>query len=202
MFVNRALDGMSPSTGDSRNIRDETFPVGQDENVDKTNLRNCLSIQSPADEKNPVVREAPDDPRTLWVEYDAQGDRHKTWRDFTREATFEISKDWPFDDGRSALLYMVKHFEKHGGDGLSWLASWSRQKEISEHERTAIEVRCLITCLHLSGTYDQLNSPCLASMQTVARRIAQIVEAYHPAEVNTVTYIKLRSGDSAGQGVG
>ena len=51
-----------------------------------------------------------------------------------REATFEISWDWPFDDGRSALLYMVKHFEKHGGDGLSWLASWSRQKEISEHE--------------------------------------------------------------------
>ena len=61
---------------------------------------------------------------------------------------------------------------------MSWLASWSRQKEISKHERTAIEMRCLITCLHLSGTYDQLNSPCLASMETVARRIAQIVEAY------------------------
>ena len=83
---------------------------------------------------------------------------------------------WPFD-GRSALVYMVKHFEKHGGDGLSWLASWSRQKEIIEHERTAIEMRCLVTCLHLSGMYDQLNSPCLASMETVARRVAQIVEA-------------------------
>ena len=40
------------------------------------------------------------------------------------EATFEMYKDWSYDDGRSALLYMVKHFEKHGGDGLSWLASW------------------------------------------------------------------------------
>ena len=39
-------------------------------------------------------------------------------------------------------------------------------------------MRCLITCLHLSGTYGQLNSPCLASMETVAWRIAQIVEAY------------------------
>ena len=39
-------------------------------------------------------------------------------------------------------------------------------------------MRCLITSLHLSGTYDQLNSPCLASMETVDRRIAQIVEAY------------------------
>ena len=37
-------------------------------------------------------------------------------------------KDWPFDDGRSALLYMVKHLEKHGGDGLGWLATWLRQK--------------------------------------------------------------------------
>ena len=136
MFVNRAVEGMLPSPGDLRNIRDETFPVGQDESVDKANLRNRLSIQSPADEGNPGVRELPDDLRTLWIEYDAHGDRHKAWRDFTREATFEISKDWPFDDGRSALLYMVKHFEKRGGDGLSWLASWSRQKEISEHERT------------------------------------------------------------------
>ena len=76
-------------------FRDETFPVGQDENVDKANLRN-RSIESPADEESFVVGEAPDDLRTLWVEYDAQGDRHKTWRDFTREATFEISKDWPF----------------------------------------------------------------------------------------------------------
>ena len=175
MFMNRAVDGMLPSPGDFRNIRDETSPVGQDEKADKTNLRNRLSIQFSTDEDNPVVQEPPDN---LWVEYDAHGDRHKAWRDFTREATFEISKDWPFDDGRSALLYMVKHFEKHGGDGLSWLASWSRQKEISEHERTAIEMRCLVTCLHLSGTYDQLNSPCLASMETVACRIAQVVEGY------------------------
>ena len=35
------------------------------------------------------------------------------WRDFAREATFEIYKYWPFDDGRSTLLYMVKHFEKN-----------------------------------------------------------------------------------------
>ena len=39
-------------------------------------------------------------------------------------------------------------------------------------------MKCLITCIHLSGTYNQLNSPCLASKETVARRIAQIVEAY------------------------
>ena len=118
------------------------------------------------------------EPGNVWIDNDAHGDPHKAWRDFTREATFEIYKDWPIDDGRSALLYMVKHFVKHGGDGLSWLANWLRLKEINEHERTSIEMRCFITCLYLSGTYDQLNSPCLASVETVARRIAQIVEAY------------------------
>ena len=64
LFVNRAVDGMLPSPGDPRNIRDETFVVGQDESVDKTNLRNRLSIQSPTDEENPGVRESPDDLRT------------------------------------------------------------------------------------------------------------------------------------------
>ena len=176
-FVDRAVDGMLPSPGALRNIRDETFPVSGDESGDKKNLRDRLSIRPSTDEEHPGTRELPDDLRTLWIEYDARGDRHRAWWDFTREATLEIYKDWPFDDGRSAVLYMVKNFEKHDGDGLSWLASWLRQKEISENERTSIEMRCLITCLHLSGTYDRLNSPCLASMETVVRRIAQIVEA-------------------------
>ena len=91
---------------------DETFPASQDESGDKANLRDRLSIRSPTDEENLGAREPPDDLLTLWIEYDAHGDRHKAWRDFTREATFEIHKGWPFDDGRSALLYMVKHFEK------------------------------------------------------------------------------------------
>ena len=119
MFVNSAVDFMLLSPGDLRNIRDETFPVSRDESGDNANLSNRLSIQPPTDEENPGAMEPPDDLRTLSIEYDAHGDRHKAWLDFTREATFEICKDWPFDDGRSAPLYMVKHFEKHGGDGSS-----------------------------------------------------------------------------------
>ena len=57
-------------------------------------------------------------------------------------------------------MFMIKHFD--GGDGLSWLASWLRQNEVGEGEGNSIEMRCLITCLHLCGTYDQLNVPCLA----------------------------------------
>ena len=93
MFVNRAVDGMSPSPGDFRNIRGDTSLVCQDEKADKTNLRNRLSVQSAIDEDNPFVKEPPDFLRTLWVECDAHGDRHKAWREFTHEATFETSKD-------------------------------------------------------------------------------------------------------------
>ena len=53
-FVNRAVDGMWPSPGDPRNIRDETFPVSLDESGNKANLRNRLSIQSRLMRKTPV----------------------------------------------------------------------------------------------------------------------------------------------------
>ena len=82
MLVNRAVDGMLPSPCDLRNIRDETFPVSQDESDDKANLRNRLSIQSPTDEENPGAKEPPVYLRR--IEYDAHGDRHKAWLDFTR----------------------------------------------------------------------------------------------------------------------
>ena len=92
-IIVNTVDGMLPSPGDLRNIRDETFPVSQDESGDKANLRNRLSIQSPTDEENPGAREPPDDLRTLLIGCDAHGDRHKAWLDFTREATFQIYKD-------------------------------------------------------------------------------------------------------------
>ena len=87
-IVNRAVDGMLPSPGDLRSIRNETFPVSQDESGDKANLRNRLSIQSPADEENPGAREPPDDLRTLWIEYDAHGDRHEAWLRFHLRSNF------------------------------------------------------------------------------------------------------------------
>ena len=64
---------------------------------------------------------------------------------------------------------MVKHFERHGGDGPSWQATWLREKDIGEGERTAIEMRCLITAVYLSGTHDQVNGPCMSSLETITR---------------------------------
>ena len=61
---------------------------------------------------------------------------------------------------------------------MAWLATWVRNKKIEDTERTAIELRTLVTCLHLSGVYDQVSSPNLAGLETTARRISGIAEAY------------------------
>ena len=58
-----------------------------------------------------------------------------------------------------------------------WQVNCDKMRSTNMNE-SSIEIRCLISCLHLTGTYDQLNSSCLTSMETVVRRIAQIVEFY------------------------
>ena len=112
--VNRVVDGLLPLPGDLRNTSDGTFPVSQDKNDDKASLRDCLTIRSLTGEENLDARETPDDLRSSLTECDAHGERYKAWRDLTREADFQIYKDWPSDDDKSSLLYVVRHCKKHG----------------------------------------------------------------------------------------
>ena len=119
-----------------------------------------------------------DDIRTLSVDYDDHGERFKRWREFSREVHFTKFPDWPFEDSSSQSLHLIKHWDKHAEDGLAWLNKWLADRGVSPNERTGIEMKCLITCLHLAGTYDHLNVPVLACLETIGRRIAQIVEAY------------------------
>ena len=119
-----------------------------------------------------------EDIRTLSVDYDDHGERFKRWRDFAREVSFAKFPDWPFEDSSSQSMYLVKHWDRHAEDGLSWLNKWFADRGVSPSERTGIEMKCLVTSLQLAGTYDHLNVPVLACLETIARRIAQIVEAY------------------------
>ena len=159
---------------DLRGIRDGERSGGHGALDDESDLRARLRVRNAA---NGDVKNG-DEMRTLWVDYDSHGGRHKAWRDFVHEVSFERHADWPFEGERSAFLFMARHFEQHGGNGLQWLAMWVREKELHAKERTAIEMRVLVSCLHLSGTYDQLNGPCIAALETIARRVAAIVEAY------------------------
>ena len=129
-------------------------------------------------EKGPEEAITSPDPRLLVLERDEQGERFKPWRTVVGES-FECNRydDFPVQ-GDPVCLAMCRHFERHGGNPHLWQDKWEQSKGIEDHERTHIELTCHMRTLYLFGTYDQFNLGASAAMENVARRAAQIIEAY------------------------
>ena len=74
-----------------------------------------------ADEKDTAEKPAgrgldgEEDVRTLWIDYDSQGERFKEWRSVCQEASEHRYKDAPVPSP-SVGVALCKHFFKHGGD--------------------------------------------------------------------------------------
>ena len=117
------------------------------------------------------------DARTLFVDFDEQGSRFKLWRNVVLESKDYSYADWPFE-GPSTVMHLLKQMHRNGGDARLWLQLWARQKNVIDTDRVMHEMRCLIDILYHGATFDQLNLPVLASMETASRRIQCIVEAY------------------------
>jgi hypothetical protein len=115
--------------------------------------------------------------RTLWVDYDAQGLRYKSWREVTVESSEERFGDGPIE-GPQSCLAICKHMERHGGNPKLWLAAWCKDLGASKRDRIYHELTTLIEVLWVAGTYDQLNVGGLMSLEVVARRILAIVDAH------------------------
>ena len=143
-------------------------------------LRDRLGFGKAPDE----VAEGPEDeitspdPRLLVLERDERGERFKPWRTVVGES-FDCNRyeDFPIP-GDPVCLAMCRHFERHGGNPQLWQDKWEQSKGIEDHERTHIELTCHMRTLYLFGTYDQFNLGASAAMENVARRAAQIIEAY------------------------
>ena len=118
-----------------------------------------------------------EDARTLYVDYDDEGERFKEWRQVTLESREYNYKDWPLD-GPMTTHHFIKHTYRHGGDPKRWLSEWMRAKQIQEGDRISFEMKILIESLYIAGTYDQLNVSGLASVEILVRRIQAIVDAY------------------------
>ena len=118
-----------------------------------------------------------DDLRTLWVDWDAHGERFKAWRDVCRESTSEELDEQRLE-GAATALHMCKAMERQGGDPKLWLEKWLREKRLEGSDRVAHELRCLTDVLYMVGTVDQLNVGGLHCVESLCRRIAAIVEAY------------------------
>ncbi|CAK0840736.1 unnamed protein product [Prorocentrum cordatum] len=120
-----------------------------------------------------------EDARTLTVDYDEHGKRYKEWRSVCAEISYSHFGDWDkHHEGPATTLALFKNIQRQGGDPRLWYASWCREAGVSPQERMGIEMKLLTDILYLSGCYDQLNGPSLACIETVARRVCQIIEAY------------------------
>ena len=138
-------------------------------------LRDRLGV--PAPEGAPEA-DAGEDVRTLWVQHDERGKRHKPWREVVGEVKRHTFKDWPLEDGLSTVEHMVQKWEQNGGNPLLWLEMWSRDRMLGASDRTYIEMKCLLSAIYYAGSYDQINLASMASIEVLCRRISQIVEAY------------------------
>jgi hypothetical protein len=115
--------------------------------------------------------------RTLAVEYDEQGKRHKEWRSVVGESTHEYYPDFPVT-GPCSAIDVCKHFLRHGGTPKMWLQQWCQDKNISQRDRVYHEISALIEIVYQAGCYDALNLGALASIEVAMRRLISIIEAH------------------------
>ncbi|CAK0829901.1 unnamed protein product, partial [Prorocentrum cordatum] len=121
---------------------------------------------------------AVEDARTLTVVHDEHGERYKEWRSVCAEISCSHFGDWDkHHEGPATALSLFKNIQRRGGDPRLWHANWRREAGVSPQERTWIEMKLLPDILYLSGCYDQLNGPSLACIESVSRRVCQIIEA-------------------------
>ena len=133
-------------------------------------------------EKEPEDRDDPEDGRTLWVDWDAHGERFKEWREVVAESTqlgFGESSFVP--DGAPTALHMGKMMYRRGGDPRRWVEIWLREKRLEGSDRTAFELRTLCEIFACFGSFDQCNIGGVLAIEILARRIAGVVDAYSVA---------------------
>lgn len=123
------------------------------------------------------VASSGEDARTLAVDYDGQGERHKPWKQFCKELGEVPFSDWPLEGPRT-MLHLAKHMDKHGRTPTAFLERWCRAKRVEDSDRVQHELRTLVDCLELLGTYDQVNIANLAGAEVLARRLQTVFDAY------------------------
>ncbi|CAK0855991.1 unnamed protein product [Prorocentrum cordatum] len=104
--------------------------------------------------------QAPDECRTLRVDYDPRGERLKEWRQVFLECRTESWSDGRVE-GPASLLRWMNQAARDGGKPKMWLADFCRDRRIEKSDRVYHELRNLIEVVYIGGTLNQLNMPAL-----------------------------------------
>ena len=127
---------------------------------------------------------ATEDARTLWIDWDSQGERYKPWRTVCQESRQLDHADLGLGGEGTALL-MAKMMVGQGRDHRLWAERWLREKGIERDSRTGHELSVLTNAFYQGGVYDHLHVGGVGALKVICRRIAVLVEAHsQPSRTN------------------
>ena len=116
------------------------------------------------------------DARILPIKRDEEsGERWRDFRSVAQTSHMQEFADWPLDGPRTAL-WLCKEIAKSGGGPVQHHTRWRTAYRVEEADRACHEHEFLCTLLEVAGSYDQLDLGCLASMETVCRRLQLLEE--------------------------
>ena len=120
----------------------------------------------------------PEDMRTLGIEKNSRGRRHKPFNRAVAELVEDAFEDWPLRDNLRTFLWLVEKFESDGLAPVAWVEAYLARKKFGDNDRAAHELRSMGKTIESSLCYDQLNGASLCCLEHVSRRFQMIIGAH------------------------
>ena len=118
-----------------------------------------------------------EDVRTLSVQYTADGQRRRNYRNSVAEMIEVEFDDFPLEGPRTTDWY-VKEIAKMAEGPVAQHFQWLQQAKIPDGDRSVFEDEVLARILEVAVTYDALAVSNLASFEIISRRRQLIAEAH------------------------
>ena len=131
------------------------------------------------------------DARVLAVEYDQQGQRFRCFRDAVTISEEVKWVDWPVPGKIMTVLWCLRFMLNRAGTPTLWHQTFVALGKLNPNDHQVVFHDAMCRIIETAMCYDQINSPCLASMELVCRQIQCIEERYKD---------KFCGGDTAGTG--
>ena len=107
--------------------------------------------------------------RTLGIEKNSRGKRHKPFSKAVSELVEDAFEDWPLRDNIRTFLWLVEKCEGDGLAPIAWVEAYLSRKKFGENDRAAHGLPSMAKTIECSLVYDQLNGASLCCLEHVSR---------------------------------